>query len=47
MASGDGGVLADNPEIIVNGFVRAALDGHADMQDEQNAEENTDSDDYE
>ena len=42
--------FADNPKIIVNGFVRAgitaALDGHADVQEEQN-DENTDSDDYE
>ena len=45
--------FADNPQIIVNGFVMAgiagALDGHADEQEgEQNAgEDETDSEEYE
>ena len=45
--------FADNPQIIVNGFVMAgiagALDGHADEQEgEKNArEDETDSEEYE
>ena len=52
MDGGDGGILGENPQIVVNGFIKAgiagALDGHieeeANMREDESDSEEYDSD---